>query len=61
MMFVESKEVKLVSVDVDVKDGNLLEVSQALIEEIWSKARAIKSAHHRQTSEVLCEALRKYF
>ncbi len=43
MMFVENKEVKLASVDVDAKDGNLLEVSQALIEEIWSKARAIKS------------------
>ncbi len=43
MMYVESKEVELASVDVDAKDGNL-EVSQALIEEIWSKARAIKSA-----------------
>jgi len=44
MMFIESKEVELARVDVDAKDGNLLEVSQALIEEIWSKARAIKSA-----------------
>jgi len=43
MMFVESKEIELASVDVDAQDGNL-EVNQALIEEIWSKARAIKSA-----------------
>jgi len=43
MMFIENKEVKLASVDVDAQNGSL-KVSQALIEEIWSKARAIKSA-----------------
>ena len=43
MMFIENKEVKLASVDVDAQNGSL-KVSQALIEEIWSKARAIKGA-----------------
>ena len=64
MMFVENKEVKLASVDVDAKDGNL-EVSQALIEKIWSKARAIKSdpsssdfrSFMRSTSEVFFDPL----
>jgi predicted DNA-binding protein len=43
MMFIENKEVELANVDVDAQNGSL-KVSQALIEEIWSKARAIKSA-----------------
>lgn len=43
MMFIANKEVELANVDVDAQNGSL-KVNQALIEEIWNKARAIKSA-----------------